>query len=173
MERAGPELAAQSPAQAEDRLNSLSAAERRRAPAGDGGLTGGRGASAPDPEGARPKGCRGVRGQMDPRVSDPVPSDPQPTDADRYPTLIREGRRMLELLLEHPNAPIFRNQSGNRLTGEDVARVRAFERGVLAARVDGDPSPPWLPEHIARCYDEVPHYLLQGSPPRIWPTCPP
>ena len=50
------------------------------------------------------------------------------TDAERYPTLTEDGRRMLEFLREHPHAPIFRNQSGNRLTADEVSRVREFER---------------------------------------------
>ena len=50
------------------------------------------------------------------------------TDAERYPTLTDEGRRMLDFLREHPHAPIFRNESGNRLSADDVVRVREFER---------------------------------------------
>lgn len=95
----------------------------------------------------------------------PMPGGRDPTDAERYPTLSESGRRMLELLREHPHAPIFRNQSGNRLTEADVERVRAFEREVLGARVEAEVSPPWLPEFLSRCYAEVPYYRRQGSPP--------
>src|SRR5205809_1050970 len=67
------------------------------------------------------------------------------TDADRYPTLSEHGRQMLEFLREHPHAPIFRSESGNRLTAADVERVRALEREVNAASVGWRPGeePPW------------------------------
>ena len=89
------------------------------------------------------------------------------TDADRYPTLSEDGRAMLRLLREHPHAPIFRNESGNRLTTPDVERVRAFEREVLAASVgwaEGE-EPGWIPELVRHCYAEVPHYRRLGAPP--------
>jgi phenylacetate-CoA ligase len=92
----------------------------------------------------------------------------EPSDLERYPTLTEDGRRMLERLREHRYAPIFRNQSGNRLTPEDVERVRAFEREV-ARTVVGDQreeSSPWLAEYLARVYREVPYYRAMGGAPR-------
>lgn len=89
-----------------------------------------------------------------------------PDDLERYPTLSEHGRAMLHRLREHPCAPIYRNTSGNRLTAEDVARVRAFEREVEASAVcatDGTPS--WLPDLLVRCYETVPYYRKQGAPP--------
>ncbi len=85
-------------------------------------------------------------------------------EAERYPTLSQHGRAMLEFLREHPSAPIYTRESGNRLTAEDVERVRGFEREVLAARIDRPP--PWLEAFVARTYAEVPHYRALGSPPR-------
>ena len=61
------------------------------------------------------------------------------TDAERYPTLTEDGRRMLEFLREHPHAPIFRNESGNRLTADEVALVRGFEREARLAEVGWRP----------------------------------
>ncbi|HVE79427.1 MAG TPA: hypothetical protein VNA89_11220 [Gemmatimonadaceae bacterium] len=90
-----------------------------------------------------------------------------PTDAERYPTLDAPGREMLRFLREHPHAPIFRNESGNRLTAEDVARVRAHDAEVRAATV-GWPArghPEWLEAFAARCFAEVPHYRRLGPPP--------
>jgi phenylacetate-CoA ligase len=87
-------------------------------------------------------------------------SDPDPSDADRYPTLSEAGWAMLKRLREHPNAPIFRNQSGNRLTAEDLERVRDFERETLAARprwAAGD-KPAWLAAFVEHATREVPHY---------------
>ena len=94
-------------------------------------------------------------------------SEPPITDAERYPTLTEDGRRMLEFLREHPHAPIFRNESGNRLTVEDIEKVRAFEREALAAEVGWRPDKPpgWLEEFVERCFAEVPFYRRYGSRP--------
>jgi phenylacetate-CoA ligase len=91
-----------------------------------------------------------------------------PTDAERYPTLTEAGRRMLQRLREHPHAPSFRNQSGNRLTLQDLAQARAFEQEVANAVVPDqrEASNLWLGEHIARCYREVPFYREMGGAPR-------
>ena len=56
----------------------------------------------------------------------------EPTDADRFPTLSAAGRDILDHMREHPNAPIFRNQSGNRLHAEDIARLKVFEQTLGA-----------------------------------------
>jgi phenylacetate-CoA ligase len=94
-------------------------------------------------------------------------TDPTPTDDERYPTLSEHGRDMLRFLREHPHAPIFRNQSGNRLLAEDVERVREFERETQAARFDWSATrrPDWLESFVRDCYREVPHYRSLGSPP--------
>lgn len=96
-------------------------------------------------------------------------ADAPATDAERYPTLTREGQQTLRWLREHPHAPIYRNQSGNRLTADDVEAVRAFERETLAARFDWQPDavdmPPWLSAFVARCLVKVPFYRRYGPPP--------
>lgn len=89
------------------------------------------------------------------------------TDQDRYPTLSEAGREMLRFLREHPHAPIYRNQSGNRLTNDDINKVRVFEREVEQAEVywlTGE-QPHWLTEFVQSCFDDVPHYRSYGSPP--------
>lgn len=94
-------------------------------------------------------------------------ADPQPTDLDRYPTLTPAGQRLLSFLKEHPHGPFYRNESGNRLLPEEVARVRSFESEVAAAAIDwraGEP-PRWLEEFTASTYADVPHYRRQGAPP--------
>ena len=63
------------------------------------------------------------------------PLDAETTDAARYPTLTEHGRRVIDFMREHPHAPIYRNESGNRLTAADVERVRAFEHEVATAEV--------------------------------------
>jgi len=61
---------------------------------------------------------------MDARVN-----DPEPTDAERFPTLSDDGAQLLRWMREHPAAPRFRNESGNRLSAEDIAELRTFETG--------------------------------------------
>jgi phenylacetate-CoA ligase len=91
-----------------------------------------------------------------------------PSDAERYPTLTDDGKRMLQRLREHRYAPMFRNESGNRLRREDVETVRAFEREVSEAVVaeQREESAPWLAEFLARVYREVPFYRAMGGAPR-------
>jgi phenylacetate-CoA ligase len=92
--------------------------------------------------------------------------DPRVTgDADRFPVLSEAGREMLRFLREHPSAPIFRNQSGHKLTAAEIAAVRAAEADVREARVSWSPAPPWLPDFIARTWAEVPYFRRQGAPP--------
>src|SRR2546430_16509896 len=49
------------------------------------------------------------------------------TDAERFPLMTEQGRAFLTALREHPFAPVYAAASGNRLTAERLARVRAFE----------------------------------------------
>lgn len=89
------------------------------------------------------------------------------TDADRYPTLTEHGRRMIDFLREHPHAPIYRNQSGNRLTAADMTLVREFEQEALAAELEWTmhEPPAWLEGFVHSCFAEVPFYRRYGSPP--------
>ena len=82
-----------------------------------------------------------------------------PSDAERYPTLSEAGRHMLQRLREHPHAPMFKNESGNRLTQQDVETVRAFQLEVAEAVVadQREESAPWLGEFLAGVYRDVPH----------------
>lgn len=84
----------------------------------------------------------------------------EPTDADRYPLLGDAGRRMLDFLREHPNAPIYRNHSGNRLDATDLAFVRREEAAVLAGDTGWPRNgrPEWLAEFVRCCQYDVPHY---------------
>ncbi|WP_414660499.1 acyl-CoA synthetase family protein [Horticoccus sp. 23ND18S-11] len=81
---------------------------------------------------------------------------------------------MLDFLREHPRAPIFRNESGNRLTASEVECVRAFEDEVLAARVGWMPGgePDWVGDFLAGSVADVPFYRAYGSAPRRLADCP-
>ena len=81
---------------------------------------------------------------------------------------------MLRFLREHPHAPIYRNESGNRLEPEDVERVRAFEREVLTAEVGWPESgqPAWLESFVEYCCEQVPFYRGYGTPSRSLTSLP-
>jgi len=94
------------------------------------------------------------------------PRDPlEPDDAERYPLLTEDGRRMLQFLREHPNAPMFRNRSGNRLTADDLAAVREFERDLAATPAPGwaGERPAWLVDFVRRAMVQVPHYRAYSA----------
>jgi phenylacetate-CoA ligase len=94
-----------------------------------------------------------------PRMSAGMPAD----DDDRYPLLSEHGRTMLQFLREHPCAPILRNQSGNKLTAEDLDAVLRFDREVAAGPAWGaGERPGWLDEHVRRCLAQVPRYRAYG-----------
>jgi phenylacetate-CoA ligase len=94
--------------------------------------------------------------------------DAETTDAARFPTLTPHGRRLIDFMREHPHAPIFRNESGNRLTAADVEQVRTFEREVAAADVGWNPSgvPEWLDAFVDQCFETTPFYRRYGARPR-------
>lgn len=76
------------------------------------------------------------------------------------PTLTEHGQRMLDFLREHPAAPRFSNQSGNRLLAEEVDELRGFVRDVQAAEV-GWPrgsKPGWLAAFVQQTCREVPAF---------------
>src|SRR5574341_799549 len=72
------------------------------------------------------------------------------TDAERFPLLTEVGRRLLQWLREHPHAPRYTAQSGNRLTAGYLRRVRAFEAELNAAPRGWQPgaTPPWLADFV-------------------------
>ena len=86
------------------------------------------------------------------------------TDENRYPTLTASGKKMLDFMREHPNAPVFRNQSGNRLTAEDLAELIIHDKHVGSTRVRNDGAN-WLQSFIAQTYANVPYYRDLGSAP--------
>jgi len=89
------------------------------------------------------------------------------SDQDRYPTLTAEGQQMLRFLREHPHAPIFRNESGNRLTTDDLEQVRKFEKELELSESGWleNEVPSWIEEFVEQCLTAVPFYRRYGSPP--------
>jgi phenylacetate-CoA ligase len=90
-----------------------------------------------------------------------------PLHSERFPTLSAAGQRMLDFMREHPHAPFYRNESGNRLLAHEVEEVRRFEREVAAADVGWTPGslPAWLAPFVAQAFADVPYYRALGSPP--------
>ncbi|MQA39426.1 AMP-binding protein [Rugamonas sp. FT29W] len=97
-----------------------------------------------------------------------------PDEEERFPTLTPAGRGMLEFLCEHPAAPFYRNQSGNKLLAHEVEQVRRFEYDVAQATVGwpSDGKPDWLDAFIRSAFDTVPYYRQLGSPPKIFEDLP-
>lgn len=81
---------------------------------------------------------------------------------------------MLDAMREHPAAPCFRNQSGNRLLAHEVAALREFEQTIASARVGWPPhsKPSWLPQWLAHTFDTVPYYRSLGPVPKRWEDLP-
>jgi phenylacetate-CoA ligase len=106
---------------------------------------------------------------MDARMMDGVAPD------ETYcPTLTPAGRKMLDFLRGHPAAPIYRNQSGNRLLAGEVAELHDFDNRVRDARI-GWPAgvlPGWLDEHVRHVFADVPHFRRLGTPPRRFTDIP-
>jgi len=75
---------------------------------------------------------------------------------------------MLDFMRDHPHAPIYRNDSGNRLLAHEIALVRSFEDDVATADVGWTPGQPpaWVRDFIAETFRTVPYYRALGSPPR-------
>jgi len=94
--------------------------------------------------------------------------NPDPLHHERFPTLSAAGQRMLDFMRDHPHAPIYRNDSGNRLLAHEIALVHSFEDDVATADVGWTPGQPpvWVRDFIAETFRTVPHYRALGSPPR-------
>jgi phenylacetate-CoA ligase len=79
---------------------------------------------------------------------------------DRFPLLTPAGAAMLERLREHPHAPHYRAECGNRLTAEDLEELRQFEH-VLRQTPIGWPQgerPEWLDAYVNHACQQVPAY---------------
>jgi phenylacetate-CoA ligase len=101
---------------------------------------------------------------------------PDAVSAERFPLLTDAGRALLRRLREHPHAPRWTAECGNRLTAEYLRRVRAFEAELQTAPVGWPPGgyPDWLAGFVEMCFADVPFYRRYGAPPARFadiPTC--
>lgn len=89
------------------------------------------------------------------------------TDVERFPLITAEGRKMLKRLREHPHAPRYTAQCGNRLTTEYLRRVHEYE-AELSSALKGWPQdslPAWLPGFAETCFRDVPFYRRYSAQP--------
>jgi phenylacetate-CoA ligase len=97
------------------------------------------------------------------------------TQTERYPWVNEDSQRLLDWMHEHPAAPRFNHQCGDRLTGTGLERVRQFEQEISAAAPGWRPGqpPPWLADFVAFCFREVPFYRRYGAAPGRLADVPP
>lgn len=94
------------------------------------------------------------------------------TEVERFPLLTEHGSAMLRKLRQHPHAPRWTYQCGERLDAGGLNDVRQF-----AARQRSDrrgwklgETPPWLAEFVERCRRDVPFYRKTLTDSHL-PTC--
>jgi phenylacetate-CoA ligase len=86
-------------------------------------------------------------------------------EAERYPLLTDDGRKLLKWMQEHPNAPKYNYQCGDQLTGEMLERVRAYEDQLRSSKnswASGE-TPDWVLNFAERCLLDVPFYRRRGG----------
>jgi phenylacetate-CoA ligase len=89
------------------------------------------------------------------------------TDAERFPLITDEGRKLLRRLREHPHAPRYTAVCGNRLTADYLRRVYEYEAELNSAP-RGWPQgglPAWLPGFAEMCFRDAPFYRRYGAQP--------
>lgn len=94
-------------------------------------------------------------------------------DNRKFPTITDAGRAMLHFLKEHPNAPKYRNESGNCQTLEDQFYLKEFYSNVINAPSIDNTGDGWLDSFLADAIQTVPYYRMYGTQPRCltdWPT---
>lgn len=89
------------------------------------------------------------------------------SDAERFPLLSDPGRAMLKRLREHPHAPRYTMDCGNRVTAGDLVRLRAFENFLRETPPDWAEGalPGWLDACLDHAYAQVPAYRRRGARP--------
>jgi phenylacetate-CoA ligase len=85
----------------------------------------------------------------------------------QYPGLSESGRRMLQWLNEHPDAPRYTHVTGHRLTSDGLRQVRDFDALLRSEPVGWLPGhlPAWLPAFVETCLRDVPFYRRYHAAP--------
>lgn len=89
------------------------------------------------------------------------------TDEERFPLLNEDGRKLLEWMWEHPNAPRYNHKCGDMLTGEGLQRIRDYETELNTAPKGwawGE-TPAWVKSFVDMCLTDVPFYRRRGGSP--------
>lgn len=103
----------------------------------------------------------------------PASADAPWQDAARLPGLSAASAALLQRLVQHPHAPVYRHRSGHRLTHADRWRVRWHHLRIQHASVPGPAAAPgWAWRHARRCSATVPFFLARGRLPTSWPCIP-
>jgi phenylacetate-CoA ligase len=106
--------------------------------------------------------------QIDPEL----PLAEPPDSADRFPICSVAGHALMQRLRTHPQAPIFRNESGHRQTAADLSAFDAFEAKTKPqcvkqyAKLEFDSAPSWLISLAQHAFAQTPHYRDLGSMPK-------
>ncbi|MBL8093432.1 MAG: hypothetical protein JNL73_04635 [Anaerolineales bacterium] len=89
------------------------------------------------------------------------------SDAEHFPLLTDAGRAMLKRLREHPHAPRYTMECGNRVTADDLRRLQAFEHFLRETPPDWPEGalPTWLDAYLEHAYAQVPAYRRRGPRP--------
>lgn len=100
----------------------------------------------------------------------------QLTEAERFPLLTEAGRRLLNWMHEHPNAPRYNYSCGDQLTGEGLERVRAYEDELRSSKRlwSRGEVPDWASTFAERCLIDVPFYRRAAGDAQDFfslPTC--
>lgn len=92
-------------------------------------------------------------------------------DPVRRPGLSASGAAVLERMLAHPHAPVYRNQSGHRLQADELQAALAYEQQVARYQPRDAAIPDWLPGFVQDVCQKVPAYkTLAGLPFHALPT---
>lgn len=95
-------------------------------------------------------------------------------EAERLPLLTQDGRKLLNWMQEHPNAPKYNYQCGDQLTGEMLERVQAYENELHSAKTawTHGQTPDWVLNFADKCLIDVPFYRRRGGRAEDFSTLP-
>ena len=92
-----------------------------------------------------------------------------PSLEDRFPLINAGGRKMIQFLSEHPNAPPFNDQCADLLDMSGLAQVETFA-SQLASGPGGWTAmerPLWLTDFLKACFETVPYYRSYDLSPDV------